>query len=125
MPTEMMRKKDGSYEIIHGRGVLQTEEYRGWEIRVHWGGIEGRKFLRGVSLTGVDSGRKDIVNRIQEINPKSLRDHNRQQEQGTWIYTTCKPFVYGNRPFNLSMVNSVKKAVDAWEENARKKYGVK
>lgn len=125
MPTVMMRKKDGTYETIHNRGVLQTEEYREWEIRVHWGGIEGRKFLQGVSLTSVDPRRKDIVSRIKDANTKSLRDENRREKTGTWIYTTCEPFIYGNRPFNLAMVSRVKKAIDAWEENAQKKYGVK
>lgn len=118
------RRSDGSHEVIHGKGVLQTEEYRGWEIRVHWGGIEGRKFLRGVSLTDVNPARKDLVDRIKEINPRSLRDHNRQQEKGSWVYTTPEPFVHGNRPFNQAMVKRVRKAIDAWEEKAKKKYGI-
>jgi len=123
--TTLTRTQDGRWERIHGQGVIQTEEYRGWQIRIHWGGIEGRKWLAGVNLVDIDPARRDMVDRIQEANPNALQQQNQQRPQGCWVYTACEPYIYGNRPFNLAMVVRVRKAIDAWESKAERKFGVK
>lgn len=110
----VMLKKDGQYETINGRAVLQTEEYRGWQIRVHAGGIEGRKMVRGPHVTEFIP-RNSVWHRVDRKDPSPPEVE---------VKTTCEPFVYGNRPFNRAMVRRVKKAIDAWEENARKKFGI-
>lgn len=120
MSVVKQRNPDGSYRTIHRRAVLQTEEYRGWEVRVHWGGIEGRKIINGPHVTEF-LPKKSVWHRLDRKDLKPF-PHRPQEIE---IKTTCEPFVYGNRPFNLAMVKRVKNAIDAWEENAEKKYGIR
>lgn len=121
MSSVKLRRPDGRYETIHGWAVLQTEQYRGWQIRVHWGGIEGRKVLP-CRMPDVAPG-PNMRKMIEIIDPAQGK------AEQTEIKTLAYPFFFGqtdfHRKLNLRSVARVKKAIDAWEEKARKKFGVR